>query len=148
MYFRVSRFAAIFLIALPFGAAAAQDTPRKWWAADDVRLELGLTTQQSAQVEEIFQATLPKLRAAKQELDRYERDLSRLIADGTADESVVAQQIDRLEAARSNMSKMRTLMLFRMHRVLTPEQRAKLNALHERRSPGRDRDKDSGGRRR
>jgi hypothetical protein len=39
---------------------------------------------------------------------------------------------DRLEAARNELSRTRTLMLFRIRRVLTEEQNLKINAMHAR----------------
>jgi Spy/CpxP family protein refolding chaperone len=129
------------------GVLMAQGPPR-WWLAEDVKAQLGMTSQQSAQVEEIFQGTMPRLRDGKRELDRQERELSRLIAEGTADETMVAQQIDRVEAARADMSKTRTLMLFRMHRVLSPDQRARLKAIHDAGGDGRRGGRDSSNRRR
>lgn len=117
---------------------------RKWWTDQETKAELALTDHQSAQIEEIFQATLPKLRAGRDGLERLEADLSRLI-EGSADEATVSQQVDRVEAARSEMGKLRTMMLFRMHRVLSAEQRVKLKALHERGDRDRDRRR-SGGR--
>ena len=41
------------------------------------------------------------------------------------------QQIDRVEASRSAMGRTRSLMLYRMHRLLTADQRVKLKALYE-----------------
>ena len=46
----------------------------------------------------------------------------------------VLQATDRLEAARNEMSRTRTLMLFRIRRVLTDEQNLKINAMHDQRS--------------
>jgi len=122
---------------------AGKPTHRKWWQSDAVKTQLGLTAQQSTQLEQIFQATLPKFRAAKEELDRRETSLSQLLADPAADEGQVEQTIDKVEAARAELSKLRTLMLFRMHRVLSPEQREKLKEVerssrdHEKRPPDR-----------
>jgi Spy/CpxP family protein refolding chaperone len=48
-----------------------------------------------------------------------------------ADEALVTKQVDRVEAIRSHMNKMRTLMLLKERQVLSPEQRVKLNKLHE-----------------
>jgi Spy/CpxP family protein refolding chaperone len=36
-----------------------------------------------------------------------------------------------VEAIRAHLNKMRTLMLLHMRQVLTPEQRVKLNKLHD-----------------
>jgi Spy/CpxP family protein refolding chaperone len=41
------------------------------------------------------------------------------------------QATDRLEAARNEMGRTRTLMIFRIRRVLTDEQHLKLNQMHE-----------------
>ena len=43
-----------------------------------------------------------------------------------------SSQIDRVEGVRSELNKGRTLMLYRMNRQLTPEQRTKLKAMHDR----------------
>jgi Spy/CpxP family protein refolding chaperone len=45
-----------------------------------------------------------------------------------ADEPSVKAQLDRVEAARSEANKARVLMLYRMNKLLTQEQRAKLDA--------------------
>lgn len=133
------RVAAVLLsiLCLPGGVLSGQEPQhqqqrRKWWQDEQYKTELGLTVQQSESVEATFQSSLPKLRAAKQQLDSLEADLSRLIRERTADEVVVAAQIDRVEAARAELSKTRTLMLYRIHRILTPEQNTKLQALHDR----------------
>jgi Spy/CpxP family protein refolding chaperone len=104
----------------------------KWWTSEKLKSEIGLTTQQSQDIEAIFQSVLPRLRAGKSELDQLEQQVSRLLAEGTADEATFAQALDRVEAARGALNKARTLMLFRMYRVLSPEQRVKLRAVHER----------------
>ncbi|HET7618625.1 MAG TPA: hypothetical protein VFK20_08945, partial [Vicinamibacterales bacterium] len=93
--------------------------------------ELGITNEQSAAIEEIWQASLPKLRASRRQLDDLEGVLSQMIRDA-AEESLVAAQIDRVESVRSEMNKGRTLMLYRMNRVLSADQRQKLKAMHDR----------------
>ena len=104
----------------------------KWWSTDRFKQELKLSDEQSSQIEQIFQASLPKLRASKQDLDREEAGLSRLMAKPVVDEEEVSRSVDRVEAARCDLSRTRTMMLFRMHRVLSPEQRAKLELMHRR----------------
>src|SRR3954469_15286411 len=64
-----------------------------WWKADDTRAELGISDKQSKDIDAIFQATLPSLRAAKEELDKLDDALGRLIKEGTADIGVVARQV-------------------------------------------------------
>jgi Spy/CpxP family protein refolding chaperone len=123
--------ALLFFVAARGAAQEQQQQRHKWWQDDKIKADLGLTDQQSSEVEAIFQAALPRLRAGKKQLDDLETDLSRLISERSADEATVMQQIDRVEAARSDLNKTRTLMLYHMHRILTPEQNTKLQALHD-----------------
>ena len=126
---RVLAVALCVLAALP--AAAGQGGKFKWWQSERFVRELALTADQSARIEQVFQASWPALHAAKLDLDRLENELSALIAEGTASESKVLQQIDRVEASRSAMGRTRSLMLYRMHQILSAEQRVKLKALYE-----------------
>jgi Spy/CpxP family protein refolding chaperone len=112
--------------------AAPQERPFKWWTHEPTRKELGLTAEQAAKAEEIFQATVPRLRELWKALDRREAELSALIRERTVDESVIAAKIDEIEQVRAELNKTRTLMLYRIHRLLTPEQHEKLNAIHDR----------------
>ncbi len=107
----------------------------KWWLYD--RQELGINDQQSASINAIFESTLPKLRETRQELDRAEEEMARIIKEHKADLTVVSGQLDRLETARSHHNKTRTLMLYRMHLLLSAEQRTKLAALRARRDADR-----------
>lgn len=119
------------LVALPRPIEGGEER-HKWWQSDRVKAEVGLTADQSRELEAVFQAMLPRMRAEKEDLDQQERALSKLMSEATADEHVVEQAIERVEEARASASKTRTLMLYRMFRLLTPEQRPKLEALHER----------------
>ena len=101
-----------------------------WWKSEQFQKDLALTPDQCTRIDAVFQTTLPKLRQQKEELDRQEADLSKMIA-ADSDELQVAKQIDHVEAARSQLNKMRTLMLLHMRQLLTPDQRARFNALHE-----------------
>ena len=104
----------------------------KWWMDEKSRTELGITNQQSAEIEEIFQATLPRLREVRRELEDLEAKLSQMIKDGTAPVSAISEQVERVENARAEINKTRTVMLYRIDRVLSADQRAKLKAWHER----------------
>src|SRR5262249_7601034 len=123
---RVAAGALLLALAVPIGAQSSF----KWWQAEEFRRDLGLTADQATRIDAIFEATLPQLRQGKVELDRQEAELSRLI-EANGDEPQVARQIDRVEATRANLNKMRALMLFHMRQVLTREQNAKFKALHD-----------------
>jgi Spy/CpxP family protein refolding chaperone len=107
----------------------------KWWLYD--RTELGISDQQSASINAIFESTVPKLRETRQEVDRAEEEMAKIIKEHKADLAVVSGQLDRLESARSLHNKTRTLMLYRMHLLLSADQRTKLEALRARRDAER-----------
>ena len=101
-----------------------------WWKDAQFQRELGLSADQSARIDAIFQAAISQLRPEKAELDKQEELLSQQIAAG-ADETLVTRQVDKVEAIRAHMNKMRTLMLLKERQALSPDQRVKLSKLHE-----------------
>jgi Spy/CpxP family protein refolding chaperone len=116
------------LLLAPAAPVGAQSFA--WWKSEQFQKEVGLTTEQCTRIDNIFQATLPKLRESKEELDKQEAKLSNLIAEA-ADEARVVRQVDRVEAVRASLNKMHTLMLLRERQVLTPEQLVKFKAAYE-----------------
>lgn len=124
----------VLLAAVLSFAVAAEATQRfKWWQSDEVVSEIGLTAEQGADIEAIFQSLRPKLRELAHRLHREEDELTAIMHAMQAEEWEVALQIDKVEAARSALSKTRTLMLYRMHKTLTAEQSEALHAMWERR---------------
>jgi Spy/CpxP family protein refolding chaperone len=119
----------VFLLALA-APLHGQSFGFAWWKDPQFQHDLGLTPDQSARIDAIFQAAISQLRPKKAELDTQEELLSQQIVAG-ADEALVTRQVDRVEAIRSHMNKMRTLMLLKERQVLSPEQRVKLSKLHE-----------------
>ena len=117
------------------GATSAQDAAQKrhkWWRGEEARTDFGITEQQSKDLEAIFQQTLPMLKAKKADVDREEKVLSSLLAKAnTTNESAVVQAVEKVEAARSSLSRTFTMMQYRMFRLLTAEQRAKVQAYHD-----------------
>ncbi len=121
----------LLLLCVTALAHAAQGQPSiPWWKSTQFQKDLGMTADQVARVDAIFQATLPELRLKRDELDRFETKLSNLI-EADADEAAVARWVDKTEATRGHLNKIRTLMLMRMRQVLTPDQRVRFKALHE-----------------
>ncbi len=102
-----------------------------WWRSESFTLELGLTADQAVQIDKIWEATRPELRVELDDLSRFESKLSRLIQED-ADEAALSRQIDRVETARANANKTRSLMFVQMRKALTPDQRVRLDALHDR----------------
>jgi Spy/CpxP family protein refolding chaperone len=107
---------------------------KKWWIDAKLRADLGITDQQSAQVEQIWQKSRPALVEMREKLDKMDKVLSQMISDGV-EESKVAAQIELVENTRADANKRRTLMIYRMNKVLTTEQRAKVRAMFEQNDP-------------
>ncbi|HQZ39023.1 MAG TPA: periplasmic heavy metal sensor [Vicinamibacterales bacterium] len=103
----------------------------KWWQNDQFRTELVLTDEQVGRLDETFQALQPTLRTQKDTLDKLESKLSAVLSDPRADEASVLAAAERTEAARSELSKSRTLLTFRMRRILTTDQNVTLKTLYE-----------------
>jgi Spy/CpxP family protein refolding chaperone len=127
--------AIVLVVAAALSASAALadagQHKAKWWRSEVYQRGLGLTVDQVTRIESIFQESWPSLQESKKELDRLETELSQIIAEGTAEESRVLRMIDRVEASRSTLARTRALMLYRIHRVLSPAQRTRLKTLHE-----------------
>lgn len=126
--FAILVLAGLMAAALP---APVSGQSFKWWQSERFQKELVLSSDQIERLEEIFQAKQPVLRRQKHALDRLEEALSAMVADGLADEAEAEVLIDQVEAARSTLSKSRTLMLFKMRRILTTDQHVKMKVLGE-----------------
>jgi Spy/CpxP family protein refolding chaperone len=106
---------------------AGREGPKKWWIDAQSRSELGITDQQSAAIEQVWQRNLAQRAETRDRLDKADAVLQKMILDG-ADEPAVIAQLDRVEAARMEANKARVLMLYRMYKHLTQDQRVKLDA--------------------
>ncbi|MEO6239395.1 MAG: Spy/CpxP family protein refolding chaperone [Vicinamibacterales bacterium] len=113
------------------GEARSGQRP-KWWVDPKLRADLGITDQQSAAVESVWSKSLPALREARERLDKLEDALSVMTQREGSDEAAVMAQIERVENTRAEANKTRTLMIYRMNKILTIEQRAKVKALFDR----------------
>jgi Spy/CpxP family protein refolding chaperone len=101
----------------------------KWWQSDRYKKELGLTAEQTRRMEEIFQKAMPQLKVQKSALDEAEAKFERLVEK--SEDSAVMEQINVVEAARAELNKGRTLMLYGMRKVMTRDQWGKFTALHQ-----------------
>ena len=104
-----------------------REGPKKWWIDAELRRELGITDQQSAAIEQEWQKSLPQRAQARDRLEKLDAVLQKMILEA-ADEAAVTAQLDRVGVALAESNKARMQMLYRMNRLLTQEQRAKLDA--------------------
>jgi Spy/CpxP family protein refolding chaperone len=103
----------------------------RWWKDDKFQKELALTPDQISRIDAVFQAASPALRAQQRALSKLEDELSKLVLDARVEEPEVEHFVTKVEAARADLGRMRTMMIFRFRRVLTAEQHLKLQKLFE-----------------
>ena len=113
--------------------------PFKWWADDKIKQELKLTAPQAAAIEKVFQASMEQLRVDKDVMDRAQTEFSKLMDLPKAEEGAFTRAVNNLEMARYNVSKERTLMLVRIHSILTPDQRKGLETIRKRNDADKNR---------
>lgn len=112
---------------------------RFWWRDAALQKELGLSARQVGKIDRIWDTNMQSIRVLWKEMEAVEAEFNRLIKENTAEERVIALQIDRVEALRSQINKSRHLMIYRIHQVLTPDQYRKLTEHLERRRKDRGR---------
>jgi Spy/CpxP family protein refolding chaperone len=104
-------------------SAEPQSTRYKWWRSHDIQNELHLTSEQVRKIDETYEATLPARRAQRRELDTLDRQLDALLDNAAAEDRDAEALIKRVEDAHARRNVARTMMLYKMRKVLTPEQR-------------------------
>jgi Spy/CpxP family protein refolding chaperone len=119
--FRVPVFVTLCLLVA--ASAEPESTRYKWWLSPDIQTQLHLTSVQVRKIDEIYEATLPARRAQRHELDALDRQLDALLENAAANDHDAAALIERVENAHARRNVARTMMLYKMRQVLTPEQR-------------------------
>jgi len=115
----------------PKAAEAAAKAKAKWWRNPELRAEFAITDAQSNELDRIFHSFYASLKSGMEDVDRYHKDVSKIMAEGSSSEVDVLHAIDKLEAAKASLARTRMLMLYRMYRVLGPEQRIKVKRYQE-----------------
>ena len=110
------------------GKADASHQPPKWWVEPKLRAELGITDAQSSAIDAIWRKDLQQRSEARVRLEKLESQLDQMMLDAALDEVAFMAQLDKVETARTDASKARMLMLYRINKVLSPDQRARLAA--------------------
>ncbi len=111
--------------------------PGPWWKSARIVADLGLTPAQSTKIGEIFRTEAEKIRPMAEQIRELERGVDAAMRANTSDISAFARQVEQVEHKRAELNKARTVMLYRMRRVLTPEQNVKLQAEYDRREAER-----------
>ncbi|HJR60224.1 MAG TPA: periplasmic heavy metal sensor [Vicinamibacterales bacterium] len=110
---------------------------RLWWKDPRDVAEIGLTAEQSETIDQIFRTELAKILALRRVVNDLERALDETMRANTADIDAFARQVNKIEGKRAELNSMRTVMLYRMRRVLKADQNAKFQAMADRREAAR-----------
>jgi Spy/CpxP family protein refolding chaperone len=109
----------------------------RWWTDEKFVRELSLTADQSSRIEAVFQAAQPALRAQQRALSMLEAELSKLVQEARVDEPEMEHFVAKVEGARAELGKTRTMMIYRFRRILSREQHQKLEKLFDEREKER-----------
>ncbi len=119
---------SLVLVAFAAGSTRAEATPRvQWWLNGRVQRHLELSNDQVRALDAIYSNSLPGRRALRERLDRAHVELDRAIQQ--ADDARAMALAVRLADAQSARDKARTLMVWRMYKVLLPAQRRQLPTI-------------------
>jgi Spy/CpxP family protein refolding chaperone len=124
------------LTALALGAALPllaqpQFPDGKWWKRPRIASQIGLTREQSGEIDKIFARSRPRLIDLKAELEKRQFDLQQAMEDRNADRQDVEKRVDAVENARKDLQKTRALMILDMKQVLKPEQWERLLQMQQ-----------------
>ena len=117
------RLALALLALAAAGAARAAELPDgKWWKNPGFAAEIGLTPEQSSEIEKIFVRSRTRLLDLRADLEKKQLGLQESMEDRSADRKAVEKKIEAVENARMELQKTRALMILDMKQVLKPEQ--------------------------
>ncbi len=100
----------------------------KWWKDSRIAQAIGLSDQQSTQIEKIFQDHRMQLVDLHANLEKAELAMEPMMQADQPNESQITSQIDKIAQARAALEKSNALMLLGVRKVLTADQWKKLQA--------------------
>lgn len=103
-----------------------------WWEDANLRTEVGISERQAGKIKTIFEVEMVKLRAMREDLEKQRDLLGQTMKDEKATLALVTEQVERIGEIHAAMYRTRELMLYRIYRVLSPEQRKRLDLVVER----------------
>ncbi len=117
-------------IQAAWAQAGFRELPQgKWWKVPRIVKELGLTSAQQREIEEIWSQNRRNLIDLKAQLDRSHLDLSELLSRYPVDESAALEAFDSAADARQAIEKAALVMRIRIKNLLLPEQQEKFESL-------------------
>ena len=104
----------------------AQDLDGKWWKNSRLAEEIGLTSEQTNQIEKVFVRSRPTLIDLRADLEKKQFFLQQAMEDRSAPRGELENKMEAVENSRAELQKARQRMLLDIRQVLKPEQWQKL----------------------
>ena len=107
-------------------AGGTTDQVELWWLSPAIQSQIALTPDQVQRIDATYRESLPERRRLRRQVVALRLRLARLLATGPMSDAQAVPLIDRLCTVEKQRNVARTMMLIRMHRVLTASQRLQL----------------------
>lgn len=121
----------VVIVIVVFGLVVCAPTPiesARWWYSPRVTAALTLTSDQSRRIQDIYESHRRERYAAVARCERARMSAERAMAAGLPEEDL-ERALSAYAEAEADRRRVRTLMLYRMWKVLSPRQRARLEAF-------------------
>ena len=109
----------------------------KWWQDAVLAKEIGLTDQQKARIDKIFDQREKDIDPFVKDLAEQRARMQQMIEDRVVDVPTLQLQVSRVDSLTARVHETRVIMLYRIWLVLTADQYRKLEAYQKRARGGR-----------
>lgn len=109
----------------------------EWWKDEGIKKELGLKDSQVRSITRLYEDRSRQMKPHSDEFQKEFAVLEKMTRERAVDVATYSIQVTRVEALRTELNKTRTVMLYSISRMLTPEQNDKLREIRDRRRSGR-----------
>lgn len=117
--------------AQPDSQRPGNQTRLPWWQDPAVVKEIRLTPDQTRKIDTIWKKRELEVAGTVAEHKKQQDELMRLLAERKVGPDVIGLQVDRVEAQRTTLNKSRTVMIYQLSLILTPDQNTALKAYFE-----------------
>jgi Spy/CpxP family protein refolding chaperone len=100
-----------------------------WWKDDAVKKEVGLRPEQASHIDRIYSVRMKEIDPTVQDYQKEQDALDKMLADRVVDEASLTSAMTKFYSLRAALSQSRTLMLYRIVKVLDVDQYTKLKAI-------------------
>jgi Spy/CpxP family protein refolding chaperone len=104
----------------------------EWWKDELVLKELQLSPAKARAIDRVFTSRTARMQSVAEQWSVENAKLEKMAEERVADEATFALQVTQGSFYRSRLWESRQVMLYLMHKELTPEQHKKLREIQER----------------